>query len=135
MPTYYRGPDVVVTDTQITRLTPIERTVPLRGLDRLTITERLGPHAVRVLAGTALLTPALLWFAGMAALLWDWRPAAAGALAAAAVGAAGWWTLRRFPSTHVLKGVRGGIEMELYAGTDAQTFFEVHRAVRQAVAG
>ena len=135
MTTLYRGPDVVVTDTELTRLTPPGRSFPLRGLDGLTITERLGPRTFRMLVGTAVLGPALLWTAGMAGFLWDWRPAAAAAMLAVGVLAAGWRVFRRSPSIHVLQGVRRGIVVELYAGTDPATFFEVHRAVRQAVSG
>ena len=129
--TYYRGPDAVVTDKLFVWRTPPSKGFAVQDLRRIGVirceVKQMRPYAA-IVAGAALVLVAATWT--------KVHTPAAYAISLLAIGLPALLTivaLRARPHRWELRARYRGVDVVLYASSDARVFNQVARALRRAV--
>ena len=130
MRTYYRGPEVVVTDSLFVWRSDRTVSLVLRDLRNLAVLRIQGPRLTPVIVAALSFA-----FAGivLAAVVRDGWALWAGSSAAVAALGLSWNIVRQPPTIFTLRGVYRGSELVVYSSRDERAFDQVCRALRRAM--
>ena len=130
MRTYYRGPEVVVTDSLFVWRSDRTVSLVLRDLRNLAVLRIQGPRLTPVIVAALSFA-----FAGivLAAVVRDGWALWVGSSAAVAALGLSWNIVRQSPTIFTLRGVYRGSELVVYSSRDERVFHQVCRALRRAM--